>query len=175
MMSSASDRRGTGCHGCDADTGRRRFLIEIAEVVAGVTAALGIYPGRAVAWSVDFASGLSRRAGEVTYPIPAQDGVTIDKDQELILVRYQQSVYAFSLSCPHQKTPLRWQEAEHRFQCPKHKSTFEPNGTFISGRATRDLDRYAIRRDAGNVVVDLGKLYRQDENRESWIGAVVRL
>jgi len=176
MMSSASDRRGTGCRGCETtDTGRRRFLIEIAGVVAGVTAAMGIHPVRAAAWSVDFASGLSGRAGEVTYPIPAQDGVTIDKDQELILVRYQQSVYAFSLSCPHQKTPLRWQEAEHRFQCPKHKSTFEPDGAFISGRATRNMDRYAIRRDADKVVVDLGKLYREDESRENWISAVVRL
>jgi nitrite reductase/ring-hydroxylating ferredoxin subunit len=148
---------------CDDCRDRRAFLREIALITA------------AAALSVDFVTGQSAGGEDVTYPIPAQDGVTIDKDHEVMLARYQQTVYAFGLSCPHQKTPLRWQEAEHRFQCPKHKSTFEPNGTFISGRATRDLDRYAIRRDAGNVVVDLGKLYRQDENRESWIAAVVRL
>ena len=148
---------------CDDCRDRRAFLREIAIITA------------AVAWPVDFVTGQAAGGEDVTYPLPAQDGVTIDKDHEVMLARYQQTVYAFGLSCPHQKTPLRWQEAEHRFQCPKHKSTFEPNGTFISGRATRDLDRYAIRRDAGNVVVDLGKLYRQDENRESWIGAVVRL
>jgi nitrite reductase/ring-hydroxylating ferredoxin subunit len=111
----------------------------------------------------------------VTYAIPAQDGVTLDKDREVILARYQQSVYAFALSCPHQKTPLRWQEAEHRFQCPKHKSRFQPDGVFVDGRATRSMDRHAIRREADNVVVDLGKLYREDENRENWISAVVRL
>lgn len=148
---------------CDDCRDRRAFLREIAIITA------------AAALSVDFATGQSAGGEDVTYPIPAQDGVTIDKDHEVMLARYQQTVYAFGLSCPHQKTPLRWQETEHRFQCPKHKSTFEPNGTFISGRATRDLDRHAIRRDAGNVVVDLGKLYRQDENRESWIAAVVRL
>ena len=101
--------------------------------------------------------------------------MTIDKAREVILVRYEQSVYAFALSCPHQKTPLRWQETEHRFQCPKHKSTFQPSGIFVEGRATRGMDRYGIRREANNVVVDPGKLYREDENREDWISAVVRL
>jgi Rieske Fe-S protein len=98
-----------------------------------------------------------------------------NKDREVILVRYQQAVYAFSLSCPHQKTPLRWQEDEHHFKCPKHKSRFEPDGTFIDGKATRNMDRYAIQRQGNDVVVDLGKLYREDENREGWIAAVVRL
>ena len=159
---------------CDGCPGRREFLRELAAITAAAAGALGLSPAGAAAWSIDFATGRSA-AEEVTYLIPSQDGVTIDKDHEVMLARYQQTVYAFGLSCPHQKTPLRWQETEHRFQCPKHKSTFEPNGTFISGRATRDLDRYAIRRDANNVAVDVGKLYREDENRESWIAAVVRL
>jgi hypothetical protein len=37
------------------------------------------------------------------------------------------------------------------------------------------MDRYAIQRQGNDVVVDLGKLYREDENREGWIAAVVRL
>jgi nitrite reductase/ring-hydroxylating ferredoxin subunit len=148
---------------CGAGHDRRKFLREVAGIVA------------AVALPVDFASGLSGNGEEVTYAIPAQDGVTIDKAREVILARYEQSMYAFGLSCPHQKTPLRWQEAEHRFQCPKHKSTFRPDGAFVDGRATRNLDRYAIRRTADNVVVDLGKLYREDENRDAWISALVRL
>jgi hypothetical protein len=45
----------------------------------------------------------------------------------------------------------------------------------MDGRATRNMDRYAIRRDGGNVIVDLGKLHREDENRDEWIAAVVRL
>ena len=160
--------------GCDDCHDRREFLRELAAVTAAVAAALGLSPASAAAWSVDFATGRFAM-DEVTYPMPSQDGVTIDKDHEVMLARYQQTVYAFGLSCPHQKTPLRWQEAEHRFQCPKHKSTFQPDGTFIEGRATRSLDRYAIRRDANNVAVDLAKLYREDQSRESWIAAVVRL
>ena len=148
---------------CGAGHDRREFLREFAGIVA------------AVALPVDFASGLPGNGEEVTYAIPAQDGVTIDKAREVILARYEQSVYAFGLSCPHQKTPLRWQEAEHRFQCPKHKSTFRPDGAFVDGRATRNMDRYAIRRAGDNVVVDLGKLYREDENRDAWISALLRL
>jgi cytochrome b6-f complex iron-sulfur subunit len=101
--------------------------------------------------------------------------VTVDKAREVILVRHEQTVYAFGLSCPHQKTPLRWSQADGRFQCPKHKSMFKADGAFMDGRATRNMDRYAIRRDGGNVIVDLGKLYREDENRDEWIAAVVRL
>ncbi len=161
--------------GCDACPGRREFLREIAAIAAGVAGALQISPVRAAALSVDLASGLSAGGEEVTYAIPGQDGVTIDKAREVILVRYDQSAYAFALSCPHQKTPLRWQEAELRFQCPKHKSTFGPDGAFVDGRATRNMDRYGIRRDGDNVVVDLGKLYREDQNRSEWLSAVVRL
>lgn len=37
------------------------------------------------------------------------------------------------------------------------------------------MDRYGIQRQANDVVVDLGKLYKEDENRAGWIAAVVRL
>lgn len=163
------------CKNCDEAGGRRAFLRDLAAIAAGVAAALQIRPAQAAALSVGFASGRTASRDGVTYAIPSQDGVTIDKDREVILVRYQQSVYAFSLSCPHQKTPLRWQEDEHHFKCPKHKSRFEPDGTFIDGKATRNMDRYGIQRQANDVVVDLGKLYKEDENRAGWIAAVVRL
>ena len=71
--------------------------------------------------------------------------------------------------------PQRWQDGEHRFECPRHKSTFKPDGGLVEGRATRNMDRYGIRRESNNVVVDLGKLYREDENLDDWISAVVRL
>ena len=174
-MSRAPFRPSPRCTGCDPGPDRREFLREIAAIAAGVVGALGFSPVRAAALSVHFSSGRSVSGEEVSYAIPAQDEVTVDAAREVILARYEQSVYAFSLSCPHQKTPLRWQEAEHRFQCPKHKSRFQADGVFVDGRATRSMDRYRIRREATNVMVDLGKLYREDENREDWISAVVRL
>ncbi|HZM25921.1 MAG TPA: Rieske (2Fe-2S) protein [Gemmatimonadales bacterium] len=175
MMRRDSSSSTSCCSDCDETGGRRAFLRELAAIAAGVAAALEIRPERAAAWSVGFATGRTAFRDAVSYAIPSQDGVTIDKDREVILVRYQQAVYGFSLSCPHQKTPLRWQEDEHHFKCPKHKSRFEPDGTFIDGKATRNMDRYAIQRQGNDVVVDLGKLYREDENREGWIAAVVRL
>jgi nitrite reductase/ring-hydroxylating ferredoxin subunit len=124
---------------------------------------------------IAFAPGRPAGAEEAAYPIPPEDGATIDKPREVILVRYEKAVYAFALSCPHQKTPLRWQPDAQRFQCPKHKSRFQPDGSFIDGRATRNMDRYAIRREGDEVLVSLDKLYREDENREAWIAAVVAL
>ena len=163
------------CSGCDAGPGRRAFLRELAALVAGVAGGLGLVPSTAAAWPIAFATGRPVRDGDTAYPVPAEDGVTIDKDHEVILARYQQAVYAFSLSCPHQKTPLRWQAEDHTFRCPKHKSRFQPDGVFVDGRAKRSIDRYAIRREGNEVWVSLDKLYREDENREAWIAAVVRL
>jgi hypothetical protein len=37
------------------------------------------------------------------------------------------------------------------------------------------MDRFAIRREGEEVRVALDKLFREDENREAWVDAVVRL
>ena len=136
-------------------------------------AALAATPREAAALPMSLAEALRKLGDELTYPIPTADGATIDKDNEVILVRWQGELYAFALSCPHQNTALRWQEGDGRFQCPKHKSKYQPDGTFISGRATRNMDRFAIRKDGKNVVVNVGKVYASDKQRAEWTGARV--
>jgi nitrite reductase/ring-hydroxylating ferredoxin subunit len=163
------------CTGCDGDSGRRDFLRQVTAILAGVAGSLRTGPGLLASLPIAFTPGRSTGTDEAAYPIPAEDGATIDKPREVILVRYEKAVYAFALSCPHQKTPLRWQPDAQRFQCPKHKSRFHPDGSFIDGRATRNMDRYAIRREGDEVRVSLDKLYREDENREAWIAALVTL
>ena len=163
------------CSGCDGHSGWRDFLRQVTAILAGVAVSLRTGPGLLTGLPIAFDPGRSTDADEAAYPIPAEDGATIDKPREVILVRYEKAVYAFALSCPHQKTPLRWQPDAQRFQCPKHKSRFQPDGSFIDGRATRNMDRYAIRREGDEVRVSLDKLYREDENREAWIAAVVTL
>ena len=111
----------------------------------------------------------------VTYPIPASDGATIDKDNDVILARYQGKVYAFGLACPHQNTALRWLAPEGRFQCPKHKSKYTPDGIFLSGRATRSMDRYAVRKTANAIVANIDALYRQDKDAAQWQNALVEV
>ena len=39
---------------------------------------------------------------ERTYPIPASDGVNIDRSAQIIIVRFQGQAYAFALACPHE-------------------------------------------------------------------------
>ena len=118
---------------------------------------------------------LSRSKETLSYVIPAKDEVQIDKDNDVILVRWQNNVYAFNLSCPHQNTALRWNDAAKEFQCPKHKSKYTPVGSFISGRATRGMDRFAIQRQGANVVIDVDKIYEEDENEAQWKAAFVKV
>lgn len=164
------------CDRCDSLGDRREFLRQAAGWAAAVGVALGI-PGRAaVALPIGAVAGRrSVGGGGVSYPIPAADGVLIDKKNEVILARHQGSVYAFALSCPHQNTALRWLEEEGRFQCPKHKSRYQPDGTFISGRATRNMDRLPIRRDGNTVVVDVEHVFESDKDQAAWSAAVTKV
>jgi len=164
------NENGGSCGACALDSTRREFLREAALAAAAIVAALGM-PARAQAL------GLLRAAwtngNNVAYPLPSVDGVTIDKEHAIILVRHQGSVYAFSLSCPHQRTALKWKEDDGRFQCPKHKSKYQPDGTFISGRATRGMDRYAVQKKGAEILVDVTKLFREDKEKAEWAAAVV--
>lgn len=137
-------------------------------------AALAASPREAVALPLSLASPSGAEGDELTYPIPATDGAIIDKTNEVILVRWKGTAYAFALSCPHQNTALRWfDDPDSRFQCPKHKSRYQPDGTFISGKATRNMDRFALRKNGKNLVVNLAKLYRNDKQASEWAGAKV--
>jgi Rieske Fe-S protein len=117
----------------------------------------------------------SRVEGDVrTYAIPMQDGVHIDKDPEVIVVRWEGVLYAFALSCPHQHTPLRWDEGAKHFRCPKHRSQYQPNGSFIKGRATRGMDRLPIRLDGNQLVVTVTPI-RQDKDPKGWESAFLKI
>ena len=168
---------GDQCRACPVSS-RREFLREAAVAVAGVAATLG-FARTAGALPEHFTIGATRaveRAGDVlTYPIPAGDGAQIDREAQVILVRWQNAVYAFNLSCPHQRTALRWDDTDHRFQCPKHHSQYQPDGTFITGRATRGMDRFTIHCDGTKVVVDVNAMHKQDEDPAGWSAAVVKV
>jgi Rieske Fe-S protein len=171
------DSPGDQCRACPVAT-RREFLRDAAIAVAGIAATLG-FARTAGALPEHFTIGATRaiaRSGDVlTYPIPAADGAQIDRETQVILVRWQNAVYAFNLSCPHQNTALRWDETDHRFQCPKHHSQYQPDGTFITGRATRGMDRFTVHRDGAKVIVDVNTMHKQDDDPTGWTAAVVKL
>ncbi|MEX2181555.1 MAG: Rieske (2Fe-2S) protein [Gemmatimonadaceae bacterium] len=154
---------------CEDGTGRRAFLRDGLMALAALTA-LGATAARLNALTRVYATG-SASGDTVRYPIPAADGATIDTANKIILVRYAGAVHAFSLECPHKKTPLEWQPGQSRFYCPKHKSTFRPEGTLIQGKATRNLDRFAVRIEDGDVLVDTATRIRSDRDAGAWADA----
>jgi len=155
----------------------RRQFFRVAAVALASVGVLGIDARVASAMPVRSVKGLTRAGGDrpadKRYPLPAVDGVSIDKDNSVIIARAGGMIYAFSLGCPHQNTALRWDADDHQFLCPKHKSHYRDDGTFIEGRATRNMDRLPIRRDGGDLVVDVDQVYQQDENPAEWAAAFV--
>jgi|SRR6185437_2129839 len=158
------------CSGCTL-VGRREFLRDAA-LAAAALAALG---STANALPVSLMHALSVTDEQATYPLPASDGVFIDKKQEVIVARVGNQVFAFELACPHQNTALRWNDKAHEFQCPKHHSRYKPDGTFIDGRATRNMDRFAVTKQGNSLVVDLDKVFEQDKDEAGWKAAAVTL
>lgn len=162
------------CQSCPGRSSRRDFVVQGTASLAAVFAGLGATGADLAALRVRFASGRPA-SGELTYPIPATDGVTVDRGAEVIVVRWQSRLFAFALSCPHQRSMLKWRDSEQRFQCTKHKSRYRPDGVFVSGRATRGMDRYPIRLEGDAVFVDARAAIRQDENEPAWSRALVLL
>jgi Rieske Fe-S protein len=165
----------TGCKGCDGVTSRRRVLGQMSTAALAAMVGVELWPGSAAALPVTEGTATPMGPAERAYPTPAADGVTIDRETQVILVRFQQRVYAFNLACPHENTALRWKERDGHFQCPRHESQYQPDGKFISGRATRNMDRFAVKRAGDRLVVDLDRLFRSDQQPQDWGAAAVSL
>ena len=158
---------------CEEGSSRRQFLREAGMALAAL-AALGV-SAEATEVRLDRIRALVVAGSVVRYPLPSADGVQIDSEQEIILVRWQGTIYAFNLSCPHQRTALKWIPEDSRFQCPKHKSKYTPQGNFISGRATRGMDRFSISVEGQQVLVNTDQMHKQDKDPEGWNAAAAKL
>jgi Rieske Fe-S protein len=172
-----SDRSGRpvvgACGDCSEGMSRRRVIGQMSAAALAAMAGVAPRPGTAAAVPVVEASGTQTGPDEHSYALPAADGVTIDRDTQVILVRFQEKLYAFNLACPHENTALRWKPRDGCFQCPRHESQYKPDGTFISGRATRNMDRFAVKRAGDKLVVDLNRLFRSDQQAQDWSAAAV--
>lgn len=112
---------------------------------------------------------------ERRYPIPTADGATIDRRAQIILVRHGGHVFAMALACPHENAAVKWLASDGRFQCTKHDSRYTPEGTYTSGHATRNLDRFPVRREQNEIVVTVDRVFRSDQNLAQWTAAGVAL
>jgi len=159
--------------GCYFSVDRRAFLRAAAIGVLGALAGDAALPelARAIGTTTPKRSGRA----ELRYTLPTSDGVDVDEGNEVILVRWQGRAYAFSVKCPHRGARLEWHPDERRVFCPKHKARFRADGAHDSGRKSRDLDRYDIRRDGSSLVIQLDALRRSDTDPAGWAAAVVTL
>ncbi len=156
---------------CELKT-RREFLQEGGCFSLVIGAALGLTTRDARALPVRLVDGTTT-GSERRYPVPAADGVTIDRQASLIMVRVDGKLCAFALSCPHQNAAVKWIPKDHRFQCTKHDSKYTPDGIYSSGRATRNMDRFPIRREGDEVAVDTSRVFHSDTAAVAWAAATV--
>ena len=167
------------CRQCPVATSRRAFLRDAAAMAAAAVAAVSIaQPGMAFAQTaaeIEPAGNATARRLERSYAIPSADGVSVDVSNDVILARWEDRVYAFSIKCPHKGARLEWRQSEQRVFCPRHEARFLADGSHFSGRDSRDLDRYRIRRSANDVIVDLAELCRRDIDPDVWTQALVSL
>ena len=167
------------CEQCPMVTSRRAFLRDAAAVAAAAVAAVSIArPGMAFAQTVAEIEPKSTPGSAIperSYAIPPADSVSVDPTNEVIIARWEGRVYAISMKCPNKGEQLEWRQSEERVYGPRHEARFLADGTHFSGRSTRDLDRYRIRRNANDIVVDLGTLCRRDSDPDAWTQAVLAL
>jgi nitrite reductase/ring-hydroxylating ferredoxin subunit len=163
-----------GCARCARPDDRREFLRQAALLVSGAIVGLaGAEASAAPALTVAFGQPLDVSGSELTYPIPDADGATVDRDNGVIVVRFQGKAFAFNLSCPHENAAVRWKAAVARFECSRH--VYTPDGVYTSGRATRNMDRFPLKRNGNTLVVEVARLIQSDSQKAQWEAAVVAL
>lgn len=170
------DHRG-GCNDCPAAAiGRRAFLRDVGLSVTVALALIAVgAPPIALAEAVVETKALGKCGAQRTYTLPASDAIQIDAENDVIIARWQNRIYAFSLRCPHRGTRLEWLAGERRVFCPKHRARFLPDGSHDSGRRSRNLDRYYLSRQGSSLLVNLDVLRRQDSDPVAWRAAVIVL
>lgn len=149
---------------------RREFLASVG-CFAGALAAVGL-SADALAAPVSLIDSVQAGADKA-YPIPSADGVSVDREAQVILVRSNGHVFAFALSCPHQNAAVKWVPQHNQFECTKHDSHYQADGTHTSGRATRNLDRFPIHRDGNSVHVDTAHVFQSDKDAAGWAAAAI--
>ncbi len=76
----------------------------------------------------------------------------------MYVVNANDYLFALSQKCPHLGCHVPYCESSGRFECPCHGSIYDLAGEYITGPAGRGMDRYEVKLDGDNVVVDTGVL-----------------
>lgn len=94
-------------------------------------------------------------------PAGAQDAledgaVRYFADGRFYLSRVEDEVVALYQKCTHLGCRVPYCETSGRFECPCHGSIFNRKGEYIAGPAPRGMDRFPVKVDKGEMVVDTG-------------------
>jgi len=163
------------CECFEPEPTRRDFLAAASCTLVAALVASGINVESAPLLQFDTTRPISEQGTELFFALAGGDKVSMDPDNQIILIRQANRIMAFSLGCPHQNAALQWRSQDRRFQCPLHGAKFQADGNLQSGPATRAMDRFALRLDKGRVVVDIDKLYRSDQQKADWDSAMITL
>ncbi|MCU0650499.1 MAG: Rieske (2Fe-2S) protein [Gemmatimonadaceae bacterium] len=164
---------------CGHRVDRREFVRRATLLAGGVLASLtGAATAHATARAVITEitpKALEDASAVRRYRVPTANGAFIDAGNELLIVRWNRQLFAFALACPHRGATLEWRTTPGEVYCPKHKARFDAGGAHRSGRASRDLDRYSLRLEGAELVVDLANRLRADRDASAWAAAVITL
>lgn len=106
---------------------RWRRLLKVADLEIGVPRKLVITDRRVDAWT--------------RYPEGSIGAVWLIR-------RDEQTVDAFSTTCPHLGCPVEHVAAEQKFFCPCHEASYGEDGSILVGPQQRGLDQLEVRYDA---------------------------
>ncbi len=111
------------------------------------------------------------RCGELDlYAAMALGSINEDfKPQGFWLYRSEGRLSAISIICTHLGCIPNWLDNDRKFKCPCHGSGFTPPGINFEGPAPRPLERFAIRVQDGQVIVDMSrKFLATNASQDKW-------
>jgi cytochrome b6-f complex iron-sulfur subunit len=155
------------------EASRRGFLGKVWLLLGGVALAEAV-------WIVsDFFRPRRRRAadGDVSSVIIAgpvdqfePGSVTAFPEGRFYLARLADGGFlALHRECTHLGCTVPWVDAEDRFVCPCHASSFDITGDVLSPPAPRPLDVFAVRIENDIVKVDVSKTIKRQSHSASQV------
>jgi cytochrome b6-f complex iron-sulfur subunit len=155
---------------------RRDFFGRLGWMGFGIVALSGLLAAMRSAFPrVLFAPDTTFKAGLLEDFVIGEVNEKFKSDFRVWIVREREGFYALYAKCTHLGCTPRWLRAENKFKCPCHGSGFYPTGVNFEGPAPRPLERVRVARaDDGQLLVDVGVKYRQENGDWDKPGAYLR-
>lgn len=136
---------------------RRRFLErgwKLLLAFLGIEAGITTWDFLRPRLSKGFGASISAGPPEAS----PEGSVRYFSDGRFYLARVDGKMRALFQKCPHLGCRVPFCESSGRFECPCHGSIFNRKGEYVAGPAPRGMDRFPLRLEGGEVVVDTGRV-----------------